>query len=559
MVGFFQLFGVSFLFWVVVGCLRFIFETLGTLRNLPHSSSRLNLLAVSLAGVGLSTSLFFLVFFSFGFEEGLRLEANAPALVLSTLILWFACLGVGSYIAARIYVHEPHTISLAVGLGTIAAVVSTLIYSPAVAAELIPKNVNLILALVAASIGIALLGGHIARSMNALERERIAARKKVTKDARVAPEEVAIVIAAHNEEVTIGTTVESVLKFTDAKNVYVGSDGSSDTTVDVVRSLGVHVDDIQPNRGKAGAIVHVLEHNKLLDRYKAIFLMDADLKVNKDFYAYALPQFDDPKVAAVIGHAVSLWPKHYLPYWHLFFTAYRIRLWRVLQFCMRYGQTWKYTNVSPIVPGGGSIYRSDALKKITIVVPGLIIEDFNMTFDIHHKKLGLISFDPRAYVTNQEPWSLRDYTKQIYRWYLGYFQTMRHHGIWPSWFFFSTTFFTLELLVTSFLFAILPFLIIELLLGNKDILTIGTSFFGLNFTLAGAIITVLLLDYVITAIVALIERKPMLLIYGPGFFFLRYIETWVFLYAMTIGLFTKPKTEGKWKSPKRIAYEPTKG
>jgi biofilm PGA synthesis N-glycosyltransferase PgaC len=553
MVGFFQLFGLSFIFWVIIGCLRFIFETLHTLRELPQTLSRTNLLAASVAGVGLSTSLFFLIYIGFGFEHGMRF-ASTPALLLSTLVIWFSCIGLGAFIAARIYVHEPYMLSFAVALGTSAATFTALLYSPSTGIGLIPEDPGLDAALLAATIGIGLFGGHIARSLNALEREREAARREATKHARVAPEDIAIVIAAHNEEVTIGTTVESVLKFTDAKNVFVGSDGSSDKTVDVVRSLGAHADDIQPNRGKAGAIVYVLEKNKILDRYKAVFLMDADLKVNKDFYKYALPQLDDPEVVAVIGHAVSLWPKHYLPYWHLFFTAYRIRLWRVLQFCLRYGQTWKYTNVSPIVPGGGSIYRSDALKKIDIVAPGLIIEDFNMTFDIHHKKLGRISFDPRAYVTNQEPWSLRDYIKQIYRWYLGYFQTFRRHGIWPSWFFFSTAFFTLELLITSFLFAILPFLVIELLLGPRDILTIGASFLGMNFTIAGVITTVLLLDYVVTIIVAAIERKPMLLIYGPGFFFLRYIETWVFLYALGIGLFTTPKARGSWKSPKRVAY-----
>lgn len=554
MVGFFQLFGISFIFWIFVGCLRFIFETLRKLRDMPQSASHVNLVAAAIAGVGLSTSLFFLVFFSFGFEESMRLEAAVSALHLSTLILWFACIGVGTYVAARIYAHEPYMLSFAVSLGTLAATASALLYSPSLAAGLIPTDVRFGFALIAATITTGFLGGHIARSMNALERERDAIRREATKHARIAPKDVAIVIAAHNEEVTIGTTVESVLKFADPKDVYVGSDGSSDKTVDVVRSLGAHADDIQPNRGKAGAIVHVLMANKILERYKAVFLMDADLKVNKDFYTYALPQLDDPKVVAVIGHAVSLWPKHYLPYWHLFFTAYRIRLWRVLQFCMRYGQTWKYTNVSPIVPGGGSIYRSEALKKIDIVVPGLIIEDFNMTFDIHHKKLGLISFDPRAYVTNQEPWSLHDYVKQVYRWYLGYFQTMRHHGIWASFFLFCTLFFTIELFFSSILFALLPFLMIELLLGPKELLTVGIPFFGSTFTLAGIVMTVLVLDYITTIIVAMIERKPMLLIYGPGFFFLRYVETWVFLYALIMGLFKKPNAEGKWKSPKRVAY-----
>ena len=116
------------------------------------------------------------------------------------------------------------------------------------------------------------------------------------------------------------------------------------------------------------------------------------------------------------------------------------------------------------------------------------------------------------------------------------------------------SFFTVELLFSSILFALLPFLMIELLLGPKEILMLGVPFFGINVTLAGIVMTILVLDYITTMIVAAIERKPMLLIYGPGFFILRYIETWVFLYALVMGLFKKPSAEGKWKSPKRMAY-----
>lgn len=554
MVGFFQFFGISFLFWIIVGCLRFIFETLRKLRDMPQKSSRINLVAASIAGVGLSASLFFLVFFSFGFEESLLLTANVSALHVSSFILWLACIGVGSYIAARIYVHEPYILSFAVSMGTLAAVTTSLLYSPSLSANLIPQNTGFAFLIFAATMGIGFIGGHIARSMNALERERDAVRREATKHARIAPEDVAILIAAHNEELTIGTTVASVLAFTDAKNVFVASDGSSDKTVDVVRSLGVHADDIRPNRGKAGAIVEALKRNELLDRYKAVFLMDADLKVDPDFFTHALPFFDNPSVAAVAGHLDSLWIPHLMPRSNMFFTAYRIRLWRILQFCVRYGQTWQYTNVSPIIPGGGSIYRSEVLKKITIEVPGLIIEDFNMTFEVHHKNLGLIAFDPKAFATTQEPFSLRDYTKQINRWYLGYFQTIRHHGIWPSWFVFSTLFFTAELALSSLLFALLPFFVLELLLSSRDSLFINIPVFGFEISLAGIAMVVFALDYIVTILVAFIERKPVLMFYGPAFFFLRYIETWIFLYALGVGLFTTPQTEGKWKSPKRVAY-----
>lgn len=553
MVGFFQLFGISFIFWMLIGCMRFIFETLRTLRDLPQAASPAYMFAASLAGIGLSTSLFLLVFLGFGFEESLRLYGDVPALALSTLVLWLACIGVSAYTASRIYIHEPYTVSLTVGLGTLAAA-GCIMISPAFSADVIPHSPFISIVLLITTIGTSLVGGHVARSMNSLEREREATMNSARIGARILPHEVAILIAAHNEELTIGTTVESVLAFADAKDIYVGSDGSSDRTVDVVRSLGAHADNIHPNRGKAGAIVYVLEKNCLLEKYKAVFLMDADLKVDPNFFTHALPFFDNPKVAAVAGHLDSLWIPHLIPRWNMFFTAYRIRLWRILQFCVRYGQTWKYTNVSPIIPGGGSIYRSEALKKITIEVPGLIIEDFNMTFEVHHKNLGLIAFDPKALATTQEPFSLRDYTKQVKRWYLGFFQTIRHHGIWPSWFVFSTLFFTAELVVTSMLFALLPFFILELLLSSRDTLFINIPIFGFTISLASIIFIIFTLDYMVTTLVALIERKPVLLIYGPAFFLLRYVETWVFLYTLVVGLSVAPRTEGKWKSPKRVAY-----
>src|SRR3712207_8549707 len=40
-------------------------------------------------------------------------------------------------------------------------------------------------------------------------------------------------------------------------------------------------------------------------------------------------------------------------------------------------------------------------------------------------------------------------SNQVKRWNIGFFQTYRSHGAWPSFFWFSTTLFTLEVFITA--------------------------------------------------------------------------------------------------------------
>jgi len=552
MVGIFQLFGISFLFWMAAGFLRFVFETLAKLRDAPRSASRITLALAAFGGIGISTSTFFLIFLGFGLAETLRAESALPAFILASFLIWLACIGVGAYLATRIYIYQPYIVSALVGAGTASSAVSLLFLAGVPMTNML-ASLGWEAAWLVGTMTSALLGGHIAAALNALERERTTKRKEAAVLSRITPEKVAVLIAAHNEELSIGTTVRSVLKFVKPEQVFVASDGSSDNTVDIVRSLGAYADDIQPNKGKAGALAHVLKKKKLMDKFDAIFLLDADMQVSKDFLERALPAFDDPGTAAVTGYFDTLWPKHWIPEWRLLIPAYRIRLWRVLQFLVRYGQTWKYINASPIVPGGCSIYRSSVLKKIEIDAPGLIIEDFNMTFEMHHKNLGISVFEPSARVLDQEPYSIRDFTKQIKRWYLGFFQTMKRHGVWPSMFCFATYFFVFELVVSAIGFIILPFFLLELIASGSQTLYISVGFAGYTITLLGIILAILVFDYFMTIVVAMIERKPMLLFYGLFFFPIRYLEMVVFLYSIPVALFGI--SDGKWKSPKRIAFD----
>lgn len=547
MVGIFQLLGISFLFWTIVGCIRFIFERIEALRALSGEGSRVALVLAALCGAGVSYALFALTLSLLGIAT-----ITEPSVGLAVFALWLGCALLGAYVSGRIDSRSPKIASSLTGVVSFVALVLTIgatLGVPALSTDnLLSFSIGLL-----SSIVVGYGAGFLARRFNTYDETRVRALRESAEKSRITKDEIAVVIAAHNEEVSIAATIESLLKSVRPEQIYIGSDGSKDKTVEIASGYGVHVDDIQPNRGKAGALTYTIEANQLLTRYKGVLLIDADIKVDEFFIERAAKHFDDPSVAAVSGYFVAIWPRHFVPRLELLVTAYRIRLWRILQFFVRYGQTWKHLNVSPIIPGGGSIYRTNVLQHIEINTPGLVIEDFNMTFEVRHKNLGKVAFEPRAYLYDQEPYSIGDFVKQIKRWYLGYFQTMRRHGFWLSWFCFFTYLFTLEMLVSAIIFLLTPFMVLELFLSGRETLTVDFFLWGYPITLLNIALAVIVIDYIITAGVAIVEKKPLLLVYGILFYPLRFIESAVFLWMLPQAF--RAKSTGSWVSPKRVMFE----
>lgn len=375
---------------------------------------------------------------------------------------------------------------------------------------------------------------------------------------KISRDKVAVIMAAHNEEIALPQTLAALTKNVPAENIYIGSDSSTDRTVAIAQAAGCHVLDIWPNRGKSRVLAHVLRHYKILERYEAVVILDAEIIVGDNFLNIILPYFDDPNVAVFVCHAISRWRDHWRPTWAMFFTAYRLQLWRMLYYGLRYGQTWKHLYATPIIPGGSSVWRTSVLKQIEIDTPGFIIEDYHMTFQIYHKKLGRVTSHPAAQIFDQEPYSLRDYCRQVHRWFLGFWQTLFYHGAWPSFFWVSTMFFTLEMIVYSLFMVLVPFILLAMLFYQNVSLPLWYISFRplqlvtIPIAMDQLLISVFLIGYVVTVLVALIENKAVMLLYGPGFFLLRYIDTIIFLITMPEALITRSVT-GSWKSPARKA------
>ena len=248
---------------------------------------------------------------------------------------------------------------------------------------------------------------------------------------RLTPRDVAVIIPARNEEMIISATIRSVLRLVKPGNIHVVADGCDDDTGLIALSWGLNVLEPMPARGKAAGIEAVVRDFDLPGRFRVLLIVDADTELDEHYLERALPLFDDPEVVAVAGYAKASWRPQELTLMGRLLVAYRTRLYAVMQW-IKYAQTWRRTNVTSIVPGFASMYRTSVLAQMDLNPPGLVIEDFNMTFEVHHKRLGKIAFRPDIGATTQDPDNLPDYYKQITRWQLGLWQTVRRHRLWPQ-------------------------------------------------------------------------------------------------------------------------------
>src|SRR3989344_7696736 len=151
------------------------------------------------------------------------------------------------------------------------------------------------------------------------------------KEHQIEEEEVAVIVPAHNEELVIADTLKSLLNITKPTNIFVVSDGSSDGTAQIARRYGVSVLELNPSRGKAGAIETSILRFKISQRYKAVVLVDADTRLKNDYLKRALPFFDDPEVVAIAGYASTLWHRGKLSWRQILFVLHRDRIYFLFQ------------------------------------------------------------------------------------------------------------------------------------------------------------------------------------------------------------------------------------
>jgi len=376
---------------------------------------------------------------------------------------------------------------------------------------------------------------------------------------------VAVLIPAHNEAAVLAASLESIMKLVPRRNVYVVSDGSTDGTAELARNSGAQVHETERNVGKAGALREGIGHFKLIDRYPVVLLLDADTRIQAEYFAEALPLFDEPDVVAVAG-CVRTARDRRLSVTGNVLVGHRQRIYAIGQRMLKFGQTYLRANATHIVPGFASMYRTEVLQFMDLDPPGLVIEDYNMTFEIYQKRLGKVAFTLSAVAETQDPVAFRDYVRQTRRWAVGLWQTVRRHPPQANLFSAMLAILLLELITSSAVFVTLPLILLILLLPDVAHSALTWPDFGdlhavvaAHMKLSALLFGVAVPDYALTCLVAALERRPRLLVVGLFFPLMRVIDAAIALSAVPAGWFVR--SSGIWKSPTRrgISTQPAHG
>lgn len=373
-----------------------------------------------------------------------------------------------------------------------------------------------------------------------------------TKQKQILARQVAICIAAHNEAAALPKTLSSLTQLVPPRQIYIVSDGSTDSTASLARQTGCHVLELHPGRGKAAALEALLAKWKIFGRYQFVLIADADTTFPANFLDRAMSRFvADPKLAVITAKPLNKVPPLTHPSGRAYFILYRLRLWQALEWFFIYGQTWRLTNVNPVIPGYASLYRAPVLRQLKIHVPGLAIEDYNLGFQLRLKKLGTTGFFPSITASSHDPDNFSDYWNQVQRWNIGFWQTIKHWKVWPSFFWLFLGLFTLEVISATLLFLIIPtaitFAILIAIPGGLDWNHLLSQ--RIVAILGGTFAIIYFVDYAITVAVALYHRRPSLMLYGLSFILIHYVNSIILLLSIPTAFLTS--SSGRWNSPKR--------
>jgi len=341
----------------------------------------------------------------------------------------------------------------------------------------------------------------------------------------------ALLISAYNEELVLGNTILSAINAgMDPEDIYVVSDGSKDRTVEVAREILPHENVIKvENGGKGSALSKGSKHFALTDRYSWIHIADADGGFAPDYFKVFRSSLR-VKYAAATGYVRSL-PGGPV-------SQYRVLEYTVGQEIHRRFQA--LTHTVTVIPGPTSCFRSDIFAQLDFANKSLT-EDFDVTLQIHRKKLGKIQFIPDAIAFTQDPRNLKDYKKQITRWNRGVMQGIRRHGVGRH---------------ANRLDVYLSYQVAQNLLFFAGY-CVYVPYMAMRTGSLNVIALTFLYDvfitFVITFLAAMRAKRMDILSAFPHIYAFRWISTYVFLKAFVEVVFLRrfKVTEGTWEPPTR--------
>lgn len=229
----------------------------------------------------------------------------------------------------------------------------------------------------------------------------------------------ALLIAAHNEDLVIADTLRSAINAgMKAQNIYVVDDNSSDSTSKIAREIIGKNNVCRVRRsGKGLALTKATKKFSLTDRYRWIHIADADGGFASNYFSEFRKTLR-VKYAAATGYVKSL-PGAVIGEYRVYEYTIGMEIHRRFQ---------AFTQTVPVIPGPTSCFRADVFAQLNFANKSLT-EDFDVTLQLHRKQLGKIQFIPSAIAFTQDPKNTQDFIKQVTRWNRGIVQGIKRHKI----------------------------------------------------------------------------------------------------------------------------------
>jgi cellulose synthase/poly-beta-1,6-N-acetylglucosamine synthase-like glycosyltransferase len=229
----------------------------------------------------------------------------------------------------------------------------------------------------------------------------------------------ALLLPSHNEEIILATTIRSAIAAGQKKrDIFVVNDASTDETRKIATELLGKDNVLNVRRsGKALAVKKAIKKFDVEKEYKWLHVADADSVFSPDYFRiYRRKLSNDYAVA--IGFVQSL-RGNWISTYRAFSYTYGQHVFRRIQSAL---------GMISVFPGPVTSFRTDILSKLEIHGRN-VTEDFDITLQVHRKKLGRIVYIPKAINYTQDPQTFKDFCKQSVRWYTGFFQGIQEHRI----------------------------------------------------------------------------------------------------------------------------------
>lgn len=349
---------------------------------------------------------------------------------------------------------------------------------------------------------------------------------------------VAVIIPAHQEaDGIVDAVLFSAAREVGRKNVYLTTDGSTDSTGSMAR-YWLPKDNVEAsgvNRGKAHALRHLIESRRLTERYDYIYQLDADT-VPSEGHIRALLDRVDPGVAVAVGRLESNYELNRTVY-----GRYRAFMYSAYNWVIRAPQD--LMRVVNVLPGSSVMFRSDVLDAMDWEAVGKYrLDDYRQLYEVRLKKLGAVRYyanTPPAYIL--EPYTFADYSKQFKRWMYGIGEIMRGERIWRHW---RKPAFAWDMLhmggwVLSFL---------ALPVGLWAAITFLNT--GAWWLIPALLLVGLAQNTLLVAVYVLQTGRIASIAYLPVFFLFSLYEAFVATRGM-LGLYRTENETGAWNSPAR--------